>query len=68
MTLDAAADRVASRLDSGTDEMRRREFLAMAGGERPLPDSADPPAGAGAFGDLDDETAAELRELGYLRE
>ena len=37
-------------------------FVETGGGDRPLPD-----APGDAFGELDEETAARLRELGYLR-
>jgi arylsulfatase A-like enzyme len=42
------------------------DYVREAGGPRPLPDAATRPAPIGAFGDLDPDSAAQLRELGYL--
>lgn len=57
--------------DAETRSVRTRlegllaEYVERAGGPRPLPEGASKRA-IGAFGDLDPETADQLRELGYL--
>ena len=73
---DLATDPTEERNLAGDPRYAERErallerldaFVADAGGPRPLPDMTDHLSEpGGAFGDLDRETAEQLRELGYL--
>lgn len=52
------------------DELRAElaDYVERGGGDKPLPADSVGLAPVGAFEDLDDETARQLRELGYVHE